>query len=733
MNEDSRQISGSVERITFYNEENGFTVLELACDGELVCVVGCMPMVSPGEELDIIGRFDMHPSYGLQFRAEACQRRLPVTAAAILKYLSGGAIKGIGPSTAAKLVDRFGDKTLEIIECEPERLAEVSGISPAKAKKIYEDYLSQFGVREVTLFLSQFGVTPDQALRVYKVMGQGCVDKIRANPFFLCGDEISLPFEQVDIISNQLGFSNDFTFRVEAGIEYVLRHNLGNGHTCLPRDRLVERASALLGLETDEVNGEVEHLISAARLAEEKIDGRSFVYLAAMHRAESFCAATLLQMMQLLQCSVIGRGEIDALEKAQGIAYAERQRQAIELALSRAVTILTGGPGTGKTTTLRAIITLFEKHGIDYILAAPTGRAAKRMSEVTDREAKTIHRLLEVEWRGGTRPVFTRNEHNPLECKAIIVDEMSMVDIMLFQSLLKALPLGCRLIMVGDSDQLPSVSAGNVLDDMIESGAVPTVALDKVFRQAMQSTIVTNAHKIIDGEYPDLERRDSDFFFMDNRSPSSAVNLICDLCARRLPDAYGYGSDNIQVLCPSRKRDTGTVNLNNALQNRLNPPSPDKRQMAVRGFILREGDKVMQIKNNYDIEWYRDDGTQGVGTFNGDVGVLTEVDPVSEMVVVRYEDRYVGYCSDDLDQLELAYAVTVHKSQGSEFDCVIIPVLDMPPQLKYRNLLYTAVTRAREKIILVGSEQTVHDMVDNNKRVLRYTSLDFFLRRYSNG
>ncbi|MBQ2389924.1 MAG: Flp pilus assembly complex ATPase component TadA, partial [Clostridia bacterium] len=510
--------------------------------------------------------------------------------------------------------------------------------------------------------------------------------------------------------------------------------NLQNGHTCIPLDKLRTLSSGLLEIEDDRIASIIEYMVSSNRLFLTEIEGKEFAYLPHMYRAESYCARRVNELANTaFRSSLNVEKEISKIEKSLKIEFQTRQKEAISNALTRGIMVLTGGPGTGKTTTLNGIIRIFEKLDFNICLAAPTGRAAKRMSEVTGREAKTLHRLLEVEWGPNHRPVFMRNERNPLDCNIIIVDELSMVDITLFESLLSAMPRGCRLVMVGDSDQLPSVGAGNVLQDVIESGIVPVVELTEIFRQALESTIITNAHLIVKGEEPDLSHKDTDFFYLNRNDAVLGADTVADLFCRRLPEAYDFLSNgDIQVLCPSRKREMGTVNINNLIQQRVNPPAINKREMKQHGFILREGDRVMQIKNNYDIMWEKDDGTDGTGVFNGDVGVLKMVDIKSDRIVVRYDDRDAYYTYEDAEQLELAYAVTVHKSQGSEFDCVILPVLDLPPQLRYRNLLYTAVTRAKKLLILVGSQEIVNQMVHNDKRTRRYTGLKMMIAENRN-
>lgn len=719
------KITGTVERVTFHNSDNGFTVMEVISGGNLVTVVSTSADIAPGEELELTGRYDVHGVYGPQFRAEHIVRSMPSGAAAILKYLSSGAIRGIGPSTARRIVEKFGDRTIDILDKQPERIAEIKGISNSKAKQIADEFSKRRGLQEVMMYLSRFDVSPDEALRAFKVYGKSACDIIGSNPYALCAEGVRFSFERADIIAGAEGLPPDNPHRIMAGMEYILRHNLSNGHTCIPRKKLIPVAVSLLGCSEDLIEDYCDELIEQFRVVSHIFQEKEYIYLPDYYRAESYCAQRLAVMLGFPPSGGGAAGtDIDAIEKELGIKYADRQREAILSALQKGILILTGGPGTGKTTTLNAIIKLMQKRGLDVVLAAPTGRAAKRMSELTGCEAKTLHRLLEVEWTTDDKISFARNERNPLEADAVIVDELSMVDITIFENLLKALRLGCRLVMVGDSDQLPSVGAGNVLHDLIDSGEVPSVKLDEVFRQAMESLIVTNAHDIVSGKMPVLNSKSSDFFMLHEDRPRAAAETIVDLCARRLPEAYGYSPvTDIQVLCPSRMLELGTVNLNNLLQERINPPAKGKAEIKYRGFILREGDKVMQTKNNYDIGWTREQGDIGSGVFNGDVGTLEAISAAAGSLSIRFDDRLAIYSGEDLDQIELAYAVTVHKSQGSEFPCVIIPVLDAPSKLRYRNLLYTGVTRARERLILVGSERAVGEMISNNRRSMRYTGL----------
>ncbi|MCL2508101.1 MAG: ATP-dependent RecD-like DNA helicase [Oscillospiraceae bacterium] len=726
-NESLTELCGTVENVTFRKEETGFSVLDLNSGGELVTVVGVIPLVTQGEELRLTGRWDYHASFGRQFRAETCEQKLPNTAADLLKYLSAGVIKGVGPATALRIVEKFGDEAFDVLENDPRRLASIPGISLSKAEDISQKFKEQFAVREVMIALSRFGMTPNECLKVYKLFGRDAVDTVTRNPYVLCLESIGIGFDRADTIAAAMPSPPDRILRDMAGVIHVIRHNLGNGHTCLPREKLTPLCAEMIGANIKAVEEAVDALIERKQVISEQIGGKEFIFLPHIYLAEKNAAE---HIKMILRFPPAGRGTLDEeirqTEQKENIQYEDTQRLAIRTAIEKGLLILTGGPGTGKTTTLKGIISLFEKQKLNIALAAPTGRAAKRMSEVTGRDAKTIHRLLEVEWDESDRPAFQRNERNPIDANALIVDELSMVDIYVFSSLLKALPIGCRLVLVGDSDQLPPVGAGNVLHDMIGSGLLPVVRLTEVFRQALESLIVTNAHKIVRGETPDLTRKDKDFFFMERR-PFAASQTVTELCVRRLPKAYGYSPmEDVQVLCPSRKGECGSNNLNAILQASLNPPSGQKREINAKGRVFREGDKVMQTKNNYNINWDRQ-GESGSGIFNGDIGVLKKINMADSTMVISFDEREAKYPMESAGELELAYAITVHKSQGSEFPAVVMPVAGVPPQLTYRNLLYTAVTRAKSIIVMVGNAALVEEMARNDKKAKRYSALKHFL------
>lgn len=728
MKENLEEIHGFVEELVFRKPESGFTVLELSTDDEYVTVVGVLPEINVGEELKLRGTWNVHQTFGRQFKAELCERSLPSTAADLYRYLASGAVKGIGPKTAQKIIERFGDEAFEVLEKHPKSLAMINGISLSKAEKICKEFNEQFSVRQVMIALEKLGMTASECLKVYRLFGANSVDVVRINPYVLCGEGIGIGFERAEQISEALEVTPDPQFRIQAGVMHVIRHNLRNGHTCLPREKLIAPSCGLLNAAADDIEIAIDNLLDEHKLERFEMNGKDFIALFKIY-SDEFSAAERIKVF--LKFPPAGRPtllqDIENIERDECIVYDEKQKEAIIKAVEKGILILTGGPGTGKTTTLNGILRLFESDGLDVVLTAPTGRAAKRMSEITGREAKTIHRLLEVEWDKNDNPHFKHNMQDPLKADAVIVDELSMVDISLFSSLLNALPLGCRLVMVGDSDQLPAVGAGNVLHDLIMSETLPVVELKKVFRQAMKSRIVTNAHDIVAGKMPDLETKDNDFFFMKRNNSNSVVATIAELCSKRLPDAYGFDPFNdIQVLCPSRKGECGSVNINKVLQAVLNPPSKSKKEVSLAGKILREGDKIMQIKNNYDILWTKG-GDEGSGIFNGDIGIIEKIDNISSAFSVNFEDRIAVYSFENANEIEHAYAITVHKSQGNEFKAVVMPVFNVIPNLCYRNLLYTAVTRAKNIMVLIGSADVVYNMTANNSRTKRYTALKHFL------
>ena len=717
-------IEGTVETVLFRNESNGYVVLDLDAGGELITVVGELGDVDEGEGLILEGSYTTHKRFGTQFRAEYCERKLPDTVVNIEKYLASGAIKGIGPALAKRIVKVFGSETLSVMENDPIKLTVIKGISPSKCQEIADEARKLFALRTILSFLQQYDIKSQFAMRTYRKFGPDSMQMLKHNPYILCSEDIDLDFRKADPIAFDLHISRSDHKRVIAGMQYILRANTSLGHSCLPLSTLLDKASNALGITEQQFYESYGAALDDNELYEFIKNEREYVYLPDYFIAESFIADRIHILRNFSSPEDFDYDNLINIEEEEhGIRYEKLQRKAITCAVSRGLMILTGGPGTGKTTTLNAIISIFQKRGCHVLLAAPTGRAAKRMSDLTGGEAKTIHRLLEVVYDSGGRTVFAHNETNPLECDVLVIDEMSMVDVLLFEKLLRAVRLGCKLIMVGDSDQLPSVGAGNLLGDLISSGIVPTIELKEIFRQAQKSCIITNAHRIVSGQYPDLTRKDNDFFFFKRSEPANAVALIAELVKTRLPRAYDYSpTEDIQVLTPSRKGVLGSVELNKVLQQEINPPAAGKHEYKSMLFTFRTGDKVMQTRNNYDIVWRRG-SEQGTGIYNGDIGTITQINPASMTAVVEFDGRIAHYPFDLLSQLELAYAITVHKSQGCEFEAVIIPVMGGFEKLYYRNLLYTAVTRAKRLLILIGSEEKINSMVDNDRRTKRYTCL----------
>ena len=722
------KLKGTVTDITYRNDVNGYTVFVIDTGDEELTVVGTTPDLKMGDKVELVGDYVYHSVYGRQFKADFCNALLPETIEDLYHYLASGVIKGIRESTALKIIDKFGEMTFDILENEPERLAEIKGISLEKAKKIGKEYRRQSSTRTLIINLSKYGLNTNECLVAFDKLGANAVEIIENNPYILCEGDKRFSFERVEQIADILPKKPDSKHRIEAGVLYVIRHNYLNGHTCLPLEKIFTPSGELLNETRENIEIAVDNLVSNKRIIIEKISNKDFVFLPESYIAEKSIASRLKVLLKFPPENPIDvASHISKIEKKHNIEYAQLQKEAIITAVNKGILILTGGPGTGKTTTLNGIISMFEKDFLDIALCAPTGRAAQRMTETTGRTATTIHRLLEVEWGEGDKPVFKLNLRNPLDCQALIVDEMSMVDIFLFSSLLDALPFGCRLIMVGDSDQLPSVSPGNVLKDLIESGLLPVVQLKEIFRQSMDSNIVKNAHAIVNGEHIETDNKTGDFYMMQRSFSLDAVRTIKELSTTRLTNAYGFDpTTQIQVLCPSKKGETGTVNLNNVLQEALNPSSPEKKEYNTGYRLFREGDKVMQTRNNYNIHW-ESNNDEGDGIFNGDIGFIETIDMRHDAVIIDFSGKRVTYSKEQLQEIELAYAITVHKSQGSEFDAVIMPVISVNNRLCYRNLLYTAVTRAKKLMILVGTTGCLNSMIENNKTQLRYSSLKHFM------
>ena len=724
-----QKLEGVVEHTIYENAETGYAVFEVDAGGQDVVVAGNVGGIDNGMHVTVYGRMVTHPSYGEQFRAESCEASLPQDESGLLSYLSSGVLPYIGPATAKKIVKLFGGDALTVIGETPQKLCAIKGITAEKAAAISREFHRLYGVREAVAWFTQFGLSAQNAVTAYRAFGPHTVEALTQNPYLLCGEPLQLKFGQVDGIAAALQFESGSRLRVAAGLLYALRHNAGNGHTCLPRAKLLASTARFLRVEPDAIEAGLQEMLQDGELCARTFADTEYIYLPDLLAAEEDIAARLGELSTFpTEAPRTLESDIRALEITQGFAYAPLQKEAIRLALSSRVMVLTGGPGTGKTTTVNAILSLYEALYDRVALCAPTGRAAKRLSELTGHNASTIHRLLEVDYTTGAVR-FIHNEKNLLKYDVIILDEMSMVDVKLFQALLAAARPHCRIIMVGDADQLPSVGPGNILGEILRAGIVPTVRLTEIFRQAQQSLIVQNAHRIVQGQMPQKGGAQDDFFQIEAVG-LACQRLVCDLVATRLPKAYGLDPvRDIQVLCPTKVGPTGSVELNARLQALLNPPGPGKPQLGGEngGKILRLGDKVMQIKNDYDITFERAGAEAGVGAYNGDLGVITAVDRDARSVTVMMDDRKYVYSADQLHELEPAYAVTVHKSQGSEFPAVIVPVADVPARLCYRNLLYTGVTRARRLCILAGSARTVEAMVRNVRQNMRYSGLRYLL------
>lgn len=725
-------LQGTISAVVFQNYENGYSVLKLGIGGgKTVTVVGTIPLPAVGEQLMVTGRWSNHSSYGRQFEAEFLERLMPQSAGEILSYLSSRIIKGIGPKLAARIVQHFGDDTLIVMEREPQRLAEVAGISREKAIAIGEEFRIQVGMRQLMEFFASHQLPAELAVRTYKIYGDSTLDLLYDNPYMLMDEGLDASFGAVDRFAIELGIAGDDPRRVEAGLLFELTYNLNAGHSFLPEEKLRAATAQLLSVDGGTVQKGILRAQEAERIIPDTLAGIRVDYLPQLHEAEQYCCHRLLEFSHH---PFPERENLPSLlnhvAEESGLHYSTQQQQAIQAAASSGLLMITGGPGTGKTTVLRGILTLFDEMGLRILLAAPTGRAAKRLTEVTGEVAFTIHRLLEAGIDQSTgRMEFVKDEDNPLKCDAVIVDEMSMVDVLLLSSLMKAIPKGKRLILVGDPDQLPPVGPGFPFNDMLRSGILPAVRLTEIFRQAQQSLIVMNAHRVNRGELPELRTVTSDFFFMRRNTEEQVLSLIRDLCTTRLPKNMGIQPWEIQVLSPTRKGSAGTGELNKMLQAALNPPTSEKKEKAFGEILFREGDRVMQIRNNYDIQWKKTDGSAiGTGIFNGDVGTITAINLNEELLRIVFDDREAEYDFTQLGELEPAYAITVHKSQGSEYRAVILAAWNGSPYLLTRNILYTAITRARELLIIVGREQTVVTMTENGKKNRRYTGLKLRLQ-----
>lgn len=736
MNEQETVIA-EIEEIIYHNEENGYTVLTAETDGgEMITAVGYMPAASEGTNVKLLGTWINHPDYGEQFKFLVYEIILPTEAETIYRYLASGIVYGVRAATARKIVDLFGDDTLKIMLSEPDRLAEVKGISKDRAKKIGASFLELQSMQNIVMYLQQYNISANTAVKVYNKLGSRAVESIKENPYILCDKVDGISFRTADSIAAAQGRPHNSRERICSGLRFVLKSaSYIEGHTFIPAGILQQRGEYILNVTAEEISNVISELMLSKDIVSDTVGGCDVFYLSALYNAECYTAQRLsdisgLEPKQLMPADA-AEEKIREAEAEEGITLAAEQREAVMAAISQGCIVLTGGPGTGKTTTINTIIKILDSCGLKLALAAPTGRAAKRMSELTGREAKTIHRLLGA--TGGTEEGrFSRNETNPLSADVVILDEVSMIDITLMYHFLRALRPGAKLILSGDADQLPSVGAGNVLHDIISSGIVPVIRLSHIFRQAEQSLIIVNAHRINSGELPVLDDHKNDFFFLRRTTQEDIVATILDLYCSRLPKSYGYDPlSQIQVLTPTRKGMAGVNNLNHIMQNHINPADMTKAEYTYGDTVFRVGDKVMQIRNNYDMYYERENGEDGLGIYNGDMGIILSISSVDKLMVILFDDdKRVEYPLSSLDELVLAYAVTVHKSQGSEFPAVIMPVCSFPPMLMCRNLFYTAVTRARSIVILVGNEAAVRTMTENNRESERYTGLAEKINRY---
>lgn len=720
-------IYGEIKSVIYENEDNGYKVVEVESEDDLFVAVGYMYGVSEGETVKLTGKWVSHRTYGEQFSVELYEKSVPTSKEAIIRYLGSGIIKGVREATAKKIVDMFGEDSLTVIESEPLKLTAIRGISAEKAMIISRSHIIQMGASSLMMFLQQYDITVKMCAKIYKKFGPGAVELIKENPYILCDEIEGIGFKTADKLAASFGVAADDENRVRSGVLYAHRNSTLFGHTYLPRQVLVDTAAQLLGVSALAVNEAITSLTIRRQLVNEAADNGERIYYFSHYYAEKYCALKINELSHIRYEADEANisAQIHLIESRRNIRLADAQKKAVSSAMENGVLVITGGPGTGKTTIINTIIDIMEANGLKVVLTAPTGRAAKRMSQVCGREARTIHRLLEAGYREGDEDlVFQVNESNPVDADVIIIDEVSMVDVVLMNSLLRAVSGNTRLVMVGDVDQLPSVGPGNVLRDIIESGTVPVIRLTEIFRQAEESMIVVNAHKINNGQYPTYNFKDGDFFFAEISDATAGAEYIMSLCRDKLPERYGIDVSDIQVISPSKKGIAGIVNLNEGLQKALNPPTPDKKEKSRGGVVFRVGDRVMQTKNNYDVTWKSIDGLQeGKGVFNGDVGYVEDIDEYLKTVTVIYEDKRVAYSFKDLEEIDLAYAVTVHKSQGSEFSAVVVPVYDAPYMLINRNLIYTAVTRAKNLVVLVGREDVLRKMIDNSRVAVRYSSL----------
>lgn len=725
------ELQGVVEDILFKNEDNGYVVSRINDKGETVTIVGCIPYITEGQSLKLQGQWVLHPQFGKQFKVEQCEELLPDSIVGIEKYLASGVILGIGPVTAKKIVEKFGAKTLEVLDNNIERLQEIEGIGVKKIQIIYESYAKQREVKNIMIFLQTYGVTPNQCVRIYKRFGADSINAVRNNPYILTEEVKGIGFKTADKIARSLGVETNSPFRIQSGIKYVINEFCSLGNTYMPMDKLIKEGQDILTVSSKEIEQNIFEAAVDGKIKIENVDGVEGVFILPYYYCELGVTKGIITLAydNYEKLDIDVDKEITDFEVNHNITFADSQKEAIKGIIENGIEVITGGPGTGKTTIINCILEIFKNAGLKVIMGAPTGRAAKRMTEATGEEAKTIHRLLELGFSDDDNTVFSKNEETPLECDVLIIDEASMIDIVLMNSLLKAVGKGTRVIIVGDVDQLPSVGPGNVLKDIIESNCVKVVRLKEIFRQSQESMIIVNAHKINKGEMPLLNEKEKDFFFIKGEEQNEIMNTVIELVNTRLPkfNKNWISMQHIQVLSPMRKGVLGIQNLNLKLQEVLNPKNPSKKEKIYKDFCFRVGDKVMQTKNNYSIKWIRIAGhgdTEGIGVFNGDIGYIYDIDEENNTIIVVFdEERKVIYENIYLDELELAYAITIHKSQGSEFPVVVLPAFIGPPLLMNRNLLYTGITRAKQMVVIVGYQKALYSMINNNRSMDRYSSL----------
>ena len=730
------EIRGIVDSLIYYNNDNGYIIAKLNEGKKEHTIVGTIPYIKEGQELKVKGEWVLHPKFGRQLSVKECEEVVPNTVDGIKKYLSSGVIYGIGPITAQKLIDKFGEKTLEILDEDIDKIKDIEGIGEKKFQVIKESYISQRELKNIIIFLQTYGVSTNQCIKIYKKFGGYSIEKVKENPYILCDEISGIGFKTADRIARNLGIGGDSAFRVQSGIKYVIREFCANGNTYMPKDILIREAMRTLVVSKEIIEENIYNANLEGQIKIEKIDDIEAVFNIPYYYCELGITKKILglSIANFQDINIDLEYEITLFENKHEIKFAESQRKAIIGAFTNGIEIITGGPGTGKTTIIRCIIEIFEKCNMKVLLGAPTGRAAKRMGESTEHEAKTIHRMLEMGVASEEDSIFSRDESSPLECDVVIIDEASMIDIMLMNNLLKAIKVGTRVIFVGDVDQLPSVGPGNVLRDLINSEFTAVVRLKEIFRQGKESMIVVNAHRINEGEMPYLNEKNKDFFFLKENNLESNLKTILELASKRLPN-YNKEWDklkSIQVLTPMKKGTLGVTNLNEKLQEILNPKAPYKKEKVIRDIVFRVGDKVMQTKNNYSLKWFRIAGegeAEGVGVFNGDMGFIHDIDEEEKHVTVIFdEERKVIYDYVYLDELDLAYAITIHKSQGSEFPVVITPAFMGSPFLMNRNLLYTGITRAKKLVVVVGEVRALKYMIENTKSAERYSSLGYRIK-----